>query len=307
MHRRFKTWIDSKRQRKTKAESSSVAEPEMPFLPNPRPYALTPSVNQNIGSGGVVYVIAWDPKASLKTTCLGWYSPAMIRAAWALAKCLEYTLALGGGSAPIHAGLGPWDGLWLADRRLIVPQRLSAIISLEVVWSIGTHKHRCKAAPNQKDVDEVLHILDTHFTNLISLHLGLQLDLRTLRWVEGQTVIRRQTAYLDMFQILDAFVQSRTDGRQDIVQFRDPFTLSITTYAFTNICEEIEDRDGNHQQVKDLGVKVWRRLVPGMQEPEEWGKGESATADSGYWIWPDRENARDCDKMSMTVQTCFGS
>ncbi|KAF4334531.1 hypothetical protein FBEOM_11638 [Fusarium beomiforme] len=59
----------------------------------------------------------------------------------------------------------------------IVPQRLSAITSLEIIWFVDSDYISGKNVPRKKDLNTILMILDDHFPSLSRLNLALKLGL----------------------------------------------------------------------------------------------------------------------------------
>ncbi|KAH7158338.1 hypothetical protein DER46DRAFT_508769, partial [Fusarium sp. MPI-SDFR-AT-0072] len=116
---------------------------------------------------------------------------------------------------------------------LVLPQRLSMMTSLEIVFSLDNHEHQGKAIPNQQELERSLLILDTQFPFLLTLHLGLRLNLPILEEITSRTrEIKRRRAYLPgIFQSIDAFVKRRSDLPR-LGDFRDPFLLSISESAY---------------------------------------------------------------------------
>ncbi|KAJ3526415.1 hypothetical protein NM208_g11202 [Fusarium decemcellulare] len=158
---------------------------------------------------------------------------------------------------------------------LVLPQRLSAISSLEVVWLVDTRQHLGKAIPRQDDLNAILFILDSIFPHLSRLHLALKLNLPTLAPVHLD----------DMLKTLDAFVVRRTNC------LRDPFTVSITSSAFRELYKKVFNvASQGRRPFQVLDFQFWRYLdgryamAPRIRSPSLWGKIDDATARNGYWI-----------------------
>ncbi|KAJ9418891.1 hypothetical protein QL093DRAFT_2640864 [Fusarium oxysporum] len=166
---------------------------------------------------------------------------------------------------------------------LLLPQRLSIIPGLEDVWSVGTHEHQGRAAPNQHQLEKILHVLDTQFPSLSILHLGIRLDLPIVQMVNSRPTMQR--AYLDgMLRILDEFVKRRKGC------LRKPFILSITTSAWRDLERCI--RTGGYPGMWLSCSRIWRCLLPGSKVTSGSDENQNATADKGYWTWRDHDAIR---------------
>ncbi|KAF5695615.1 hypothetical protein FDENT_240 [Fusarium denticulatum] len=190
---------------------------------------------------------------------------------------------------------------------LILPQRLSMMTSLEIVLSLDNYEHQGKAVPNQQELEKSLLILDTYFPSLLTLHLGLRLNLPILEEITSHTrKINRRHAYLPgIFQSIDAFVKRRSDEPQ-LGRFRDPFLLSISESAYTDFKTDVEP-DSRHY-FKLQGIQVWRHLSSEPIVLDDVGGISNATADNGYWIWGDYEDRYELDNRPVDgIVNCFGS
>ncbi|KAF4948029.1 hypothetical protein FSARC_13847 [Fusarium sarcochroum] len=187
---------------------------------------------------------------------------------------------------------------------LVPPQRLSMVTSLEIVFSLDNHEHRGKAVPNQQELENGLSILDTHFHCLLSLHIGLRLNLPIIE--ETTTAIKRRPAYLqEILHSIDAFVKRRSDLPR-FGQLRDALLLSISESAYEDFKNEV--RSDSQHYFKLLGVQVWRHLSSEPFMLNEEGEIINATADGGYWIWGDLEDRYEMEKRPPSnVVSCFGS
>lgn len=116
--------------------------------------------------------------------------------------------------------------------------------SLEIVWSIDTRQHLGKAIPDQGDLNAILSILDSFFPRLSRLHLALKLNLPTLAPVQFE----------DMLKTPDVFIVRQAS-------LRDPFTVSITSSAFKDLCETALDIAAGGERPRDfLDHQLWRYL-----------------------------------------------
>jgi hypothetical protein len=166
---------------------------------------------------------------------------------------------------------------------LLLPQRLPVIRALEVVWTVGTHEHQGTAAPNQPELEKVLHILDTHFPTLSGLHLGIKLDLPIVQMINSRSIMQR--ACLDeMLGTMDEFVKRRK------CHLRKSFILSITTSAWKDLERYI--RMGDHPGMGLLCNRIWRYLMPDARRMDKLDEVQDATADKRYWIWRDQDATR---------------
>jgi hypothetical protein len=177
------------------------------------------------------------------------------------------------------------------------------ITSLEIVLWLDTREHQGKAFPNQQQLEKDLLILNTHFPHLLSLHLGLRLDLPIIE--DTGTKIKRRPANLsNMLRSIDTFVKRRSD-LPEFAQFRDPFLLSISQSAYKDFENEVRDNDRYY--VRKSGVQVWRPLSPKPFVLDDEGELSNATAENGYWIWGDYEDRYELDNRPLTMVSCFGS
>lgn len=181
--------------------------------------------------------------------------------------------------------------------RLIPPRSLSLISSLEVVFWLETYEQQGKAFPNLQQLEKDLLILDTRFPSLLSLHLGLRLDLPIIE--DTRTNIKRRPAYvLDMLQSIDAFLKRRCD-KPEFGHLRDPLLLSISQSAYKDFQNEVRHNDQYY--VRKSGVQVWRPLSPGPFVLDDKGDICNATASNGYWIWGDYEDRYEMEKRPLAM------
>jgi len=163
---------------------------------------------------------------------------------------------------------------------LILPQQLSVIPGLEVVWSVDTHEHRSREAPRKPEFETILQILERHFPSLSNLHLGIKLGLPIVQVINRRPTLQR--VYLDeMLKTLDEFIKRRR------CYLRKPFILSITTSAWRDLEQHI--RMGGYTGMDLLFNRIWRYLDP---SPRVGGHIQVATADEGYWIWRGQDAIR---------------
>ncbi|CAJ0542417.1 Ff.00g000670.m01.CDS01 [Fusarium sp. VM40] len=412
MHRRFKAWMNAKRQSRQRAPQ----DPEIPLLPNPRPYALTPSPSQEqittlaetvpffrlplelrrkilihaFGNRTVhmdlvlthplreplnfdMDVRSIDPKRRFhgqdhshlwpyhkknlgldieqpkywqwrgcvchrllpprfKATvdahnivkpgddrcCDGWSFYCVLYTKFAgkpdscwigamgwLLTCrqayVEGTEILYGtniihiSSQPLINNLG----------MLIRPRSLSMITSLEIVFDLSTHEHQGKLVPSQSELERNLQMLDTHFPQLISLHLGIRVENPVLDVPPRYEVTRRPVYLSDMLQSVDAFVKRRND-RPELCNFRDPFLLSIPQAAYKGLTKEV--RDDNRYYVRKSGAQIWRPISAESIVLDDEGELTNATPENGYWTWGDYEDRFELEFNRPPPQVnCFGT
>ncbi|KAH7186665.1 hypothetical protein BKA60DRAFT_588221 [Fusarium oxysporum] len=180
---------------------------------------------------------------------------------------------------------------------LIPPRSLSLISSLEVVFWLETYEQQGKAFPNLQQLEKDLLILDTHFPSLLSIHLGLRLDLPIIE--DNRTNIKRRPAYvLDMLQSIDAFLKRRGD-KPEFGHLRDPLLLSISQSAYKDFQNEVRHNDQYY--VRKSGVQVWRPLSPGPFVLDDKGDICNETASNGYWIWGDYEDRYEMEKRPLAM------
>lgn len=177
------------------------------------------------------------------------------------------------------------------------------ITSLETVLHLDTHEHQGKAVPSQPQLEIGLHILDKHFPQLLSLHLGIRLDNPPLEGPRYQ--VNRRPAYLpDLLQSVDTFVNRRSDDLTEFSNFRDIFLLSIPQSAYKDLQGEVRDNDRYH--MRKSGSQVWRHLSSKPLELDGEGEIIDATPDRGYLIWGDYEDRYELNSRPVTSVGCFG-
>ncbi|KAF5566510.1 hypothetical protein FPHYL_3735 [Fusarium phyllophilum] len=340
MHRRFKAWMDTKRHGRQRGPQ----DPEMPFLPNPRPYALTPTPSQEqvttlaeavpffrlplelrrkilihaFGSRTVHMDLVLthplreplnDERSTYRSTKpahryhtenmhLYPYTEENLGLDTNQPRYVEGTEVLYGTNI-FHISSKPL----LNNITMLLPQRsLSMITSLETVLHLDTHEHQGKAVPSQPQLERGLHILDKHFPQLLSLHLGIRLDNPPLPGPRYE--VNRRPVYLpDILRSIDVFVNRRSD-LPEFSHFRDPFLLSIPESAYKDLRREIRDNDRYY--TRKSGSQVWRHL---SSEPLELdGESEiiNATPNKGYWIWGDYEDRLPCEIRRQVLIEAFG-
>ncbi|KAH7214415.1 hypothetical protein DER44DRAFT_892946 [Fusarium oxysporum] len=267
-------------------------------------------VSRSTGNGGAVYAIA-SHHPNIAGTRLSQVGNSLLTTF--AAKASRIIASYGSKLSKIQNAVsrGLWDDFFLAAKRvyvegvevlygtntvhpgskalldnlsaLLLPQRLSIIPGLEDVWSVGTHEHQGRAAPNQHQLEKILHVLDTQFPSLSILHLGIRLDLPIVQMVNSRPTMQR--AYLDgMIRILDEFVKRRKGC------LRKPFILSITTSAWRDLERCI--RTGGYPGMWLSCSRIWRCLLPGSKVTSGSDENQNATADKGYWIWRDHDAIR---------------
>ncbi|KAH7180006.1 uncharacterized protein B0J16DRAFT_348041 [Fusarium flagelliforme] len=182
---------------------------------------------------------------------------------------------------------------------LLLPQRMSMITSLEVVWLVDTYLRAGKSIPRQDNLDEILSILDSNFPQLRRLNLSIQLKLY------DQIPVHLN----DLIETLDAFVVRRA---QYLVE---PITFGIASWAYEllfrevfNMHEKKKHLDNKHMQDK-VKYKMWRYLdgnydfASNVKTKEIYGTVEDATAQNGYWMRLGDDSARS---MIIIAMGCFG-
>lgn len=184
--------------------------------------------------------------------------------------------------------------------RLLLPQRMSMITSLEIVWLVDTYIRAGKSIPRQDDLDEILSILDSNFPQLRRLSLSVQLKLYE------QIPVHLN----DMVETLDAFVVRRAE------YLVEPITIGIASWAyeqlFSEVCNMHQKKNGldwTHMQDK-VKYKMWRYLdgnydfASNIKTKKIYGTVQDATAQNGYWIRLGDNRERS---MIILVMGCFGS
>ncbi|KAL6924025.1 hypothetical protein FSST1_001299 [Fusarium sambucinum] len=184
--------------------------------------------------------------------------------------------------------------------KLILPQRLAMMTSLEVVWLIDSNICSGKSILKQRDLDTILSILDTHFPRLQRLNLALKLRLYERIPVEID----------DMIKTLDSFVARRAQ------YLLEPITISLASWAFERLYGEVLqmviEEKGLVSSISHnwLRYKVWRYLdgrydlASNGETRETYGKPEGITPQNGYWFrmgdWKERQTI-------IVAVACFGS
>jgi hypothetical protein len=181
--------------------------------------------------------------------------------------------------------------------KLILSHRLTTMTSLEVVWLIDSNVNSGESIPEQRDLDHIISILDTHFPRLQRLNLALKLNL-----------YQKVPVKLDeMIKTLDSFVARRAQ------YLLEPITISLASWAFEQLHGEVlqmfKEEKGLDSKVPQnwLRYKVWRYLdgrydVATGNTRETYGRIEGITAQNGYWFW----NGDEPD-IIIIAQGCFGS
>lgn len=188
---------------------------------------------------------------------------------------------------------------------LIRPRNLSMITSLEIVFYLSTHEHQGKVVPSQPELERYLQMLDTHFPQLISLHLGIRVENPVLDVPPSYEVTRRPVYLSDMFQSVDAFVKRRSD-RPELCNLRDPFLLSIPQAAYKALTKEV--RDDNRYYVRKSGAQIWRPISAESIVLDDEGELTNATPENGYWTWGDYEDRFELEFNRPPPQVnCFGT
>lgn len=178
---------------------------------------------------------------------------------------------------------------------LIRPRSLSMITSLEIVFYLSTHEDHGEVVPNQTELERDLRILDTHFPQLLSLHLGIRVDNPVLE--SSRHSVERKPVYLsDMLGSMDAFVKRRSD-RPELGNFRDPFLLSIPQSAYKALTKEV--RNKNRYYIRKSGAQIWRPISPKSIMLDDEGELTNATPENGYWTWGDYQDEYDGHDLPM--------
>ncbi|RGP69216.1 hypothetical protein FLONG3_7852 [Fusarium longipes] len=180
--------------------------------------------------------------------------------------------------------------------KLIIPQRISMVTSLEVVWLIDSKVHSGVSIPQQGDLDEILGILDLHFPRLHRLKLAIKLRLYAKIPVQLD----------EMINTLDAFVARRVQHLQE------PITISLASWAFEQLYGEVvrkKQPDTTFWQ-DYLRYKLWRDLngkyafASRIKVQEKYGQIDGITAQNGYWFRLGDDKTRSIITL---VIGCFGS
>ena len=183
--------------------------------------------------------------------------------------------------------------------KLLLPQRMSMITSLEVLWLVDTYLRAGKSIPRLDDLNEILSVLDSNFPQLGHLNLSVQLKL-----------YEKIPVHLnEMIKTLDAFVDRRA---QFLVE---PITIGIASWAYEQLFSEISNMhaqkfnlDGTYMRDK-VKHKMWRNLdgnydfASNVKTKGIYGTVDNATAQNGYWI----RLGDDSERSLITyVIGCFG-
>lgn len=156
----------------------------------------------------------------------------------------------------------------------ILPQRLSAITSLEIIWSVETDVCKNKNLPRDKDLKAILLILDNHFPSLKRLNLALKLGLSK----GGETEFGHIFATLD-----DFFIRHVSDRMQE------PFAVSISYAAYVELRREIIRSQGHEGDT--FHWQIWRSFDGEYVLPQKPWTGAylentpRARCNNGYWIY----------------------
>ncbi|KAG4273148.1 hypothetical protein FPRO04_09985 [Fusarium proliferatum] len=161
----------------------------------------------------------------------------------------------------------------------ILPQRLSAITSLEIIWSVETDACKGKDIPHEKDLKAILLILDNHFPSLKRLNLALKLGLS-----KGG-----ETEFGHIFAILDDFFNRHTSDRM-----QEPFAVSISYAAYVELRREIIRSQGHEGDT--FHWQIWRSFDGEYVLPQKPWTGAylentpGARCNNGYWIYSGQIN-----------------
>lgn len=161
----------------------------------------------------------------------------------------------------------------------ILPQRLSAIASLEIIWSVETDVCKGKDIPREKDLKAILLILDNHFPSLKRLNLALKLGLS-----KGG-----ETEFGHIFAILDDFFNRHTSDRM-----QEPFAVSISHAAYVELRREITRAQGHKGDT--FHWQIWRSFDGEYVLPQKPWTGAylentpGARFNNGYWIYSGQIN-----------------
>lgn len=176
--------------------------------------------------------------------------------------------------------------------QLLLPQRLSDISSLEIVWPLKLHNERGSRAISADDYIEPLPAILSKFPNLARLQLALKTDQRVSDQVDFQRLL----------EPLDALVR----------RFKptlDQFAVSLPRSMFAQLYEPTRDRrlaELGVQRLPYLSTEIWRnvdgtyvliRVFPGDQKPfSKWmfssypkspqhtSGADGQDVGDGYWI-----------------------
>ncbi|KAM0350173.1 hypothetical protein ACHAPU_003338 [Fusarium lateritium] len=177
---------------------------------------------------------------------------------------------------------------------LVVPHRLSAISSLEIVWTLNTRQHLGKAYPRLDELNQILTILGDSFPHLRSLSLGLNVNRPTEAFID----------FGDMIKTIDPFVSRRTK------HLTKPVEISITSSAYREWYDSLFTKEykkwaESYQYWRYLGGE--NAIAPWSTNPESWAKIDGATAQNGYWIMRGDKDDDRLENMHATRQiNCFG-
>ncbi|KAF5252511.1 hypothetical protein FANTH_2405 [Fusarium anthophilum] len=157
----------------------------------------------------------------------------------------------------------------------ILPQRVSSIRSLEIIWFVETDVCIGKNLPRERDLNAILRILDRHFPDLKRLNLALQLGLSK----------KVETHVHWLFDTLDSFFIRRVFDCM-----REPFAVSIPFAVYIELRREIARVQGHEGNV--FHWQIWRFFggeyvlphKPRVRKSLDTTPG--ARCNNGYWIYP---------------------
>ncbi|KAF5695616.1 hypothetical protein FDENT_241 [Fusarium denticulatum] len=273
MKRRFMTWYVAKREKHN-------GVPEPPTLPSPRSHFLTPSpsmeaLSQSQQNALFFQMLPYEIRKQILTEAFGDRT---------IHVDLAYSHPSMPGSNKAHAMIQEWstNTIHISSATLLVdltayilPQRLSSIRSLEIIWFVETDVCIGKSLPRDKDLNAILLTLDNHFPKLKRLNLALKLGL-------SKNV---ETHYQYLFDILDKFFMRRVS---DSIQ--EPFAVSIPYTVYVEMRREIVR--AQHHEGNVFHWQIWRSfggeyVLP--QKPwvtESFDTTPGVRSNNGYWIYP---------------------
>ncbi|KAF5549995.1 hypothetical protein FMEXI_4001 [Fusarium mexicanum] len=157
----------------------------------------------------------------------------------------------------------------------ILPQRLSSIRALEIIWFVETDVCIGKNLPRERDLNAILRILDRYFPDLKRLNLALKLGL-------SKNV---ETHVHWLFDTLDSFFIRRVSDCM-----REPFAVSIPFAVYAELRREIARAQGH--EGRTFHWQIWRFFGGEYVLPQKPRVRESldttpgARCNNGYWIYP---------------------
>ena len=171
--------------------------------------------------------------------------------------------------------------------KFILPQRLSMITALEIIWPLDIQKNEGGIwISSYQSLTEILKTLEVFFPKLCRLYLALKIDV--------SKIISLDEASFDLEEalgLLDAFMAQKSQ--------LEYFTVGISKRPFEQLFGTVRDASSSDDPSKlpgqFLNREYWRflggraALVPIVRNPESHKmplklEVDGATSRSGYWV-----------------------